>query len=168
MTLSCETLYLRESCGGVPNNTLPVLLYRQVLPGEADDAAVWFEQRFGEHDWPARWRYPVFTYTHFHSNTHEVLGIYEGHAQIQLGGEEGPVVTLHTGDAVLIPAGVGHKQIDASADFMAVGAYPDGYSPDKFLDEPAQLAQTRANVIRVATPTRDPLFGTDSGLVTHW
>lgn len=65
MTNACETLYLREPCGGVPNNVLPVLLYRHVLPEDADDAAVWFEQRFGQHQWPARWRYPVFTYTHF-------------------------------------------------------------------------------------------------------
>ncbi|CCK13463.1 Cupin domain-containing protein [Cronobacter sakazakii 680] len=129
MTNACETLYLPEPYGGVPNNVLPVLLYRHVLPDDADDAAVWFEQRFGQHQWPARWRYPVFTYTHFHTNTHEVLGIYAGEAQIQLGGEAGPVVTLRTGDAVLIPAGVGHKQIDASADFMAVGAYPEGCRP---------------------------------------
>lgn len=168
MTNACETLYLREPCGGVPNNVLPVLLYRHVLPEEADDAAVWFEQRFGQHQWPARWRYPVFTYTHFHTNTHEVLGIYAGEAQIQLGGEDGPVVTLRMGDAVLIPAGVGHKQIDASANFMAVGAYPEGLSPDKFLDEPAQLAQTRKNVAQVATPGRDPLYGTEGGLVTLW
>ncbi|EKM0667212.1 cupin domain-containing protein [Cronobacter turicensis] len=168
MTQPCETLYLREPCGGVPNNALPVLLYRQVLPADADDAAVWFEQRFAQHQWPARWRYPVFTYTHFHTNTHEVLGIYAGEAQIQLGGEAGPVVTLRAGDAVLIPAGVGHKQIDASADFMAAGAYPEGLSPDKFLDEPAQLAQTRNNVAQVAKPARDPLFGAEGGLVTLW
>ena len=43
MTNACETLYLREPCGGVPNNALPVLLYRHVLPDDADDAAVWFE-----------------------------------------------------------------------------------------------------------------------------
>lgn len=32
MTQLCETLYLREPCGGVPNNALPVLLYS---PGAA-------------------------------------------------------------------------------------------------------------------------------------
>lgn len=170
MTNACETLYLREPCGGVPNNALPVLLYRQVLPADADDAAVWFEQRFAQHEWPARWRYPVFTYTHFHTNTHthEVLGIYAGEAHIQLGGDAGPVVTLRTGDAVLIPAGVGHKQIDASADFMAVGAYPEGFSPDKFLDEPAQLTQTLNQVAQVTTPSHDPLYGKAGGLATCW
>ncbi len=168
MTPSCETLYLREPCGGAPNNALPVLLYRQAAPEGTDDRAVWFEQRFAQHHWPARWRYPVFTYTHFHTNTHEVLGIYAGEAQIQLGGEAGPVVTLRAGDAVLIPAGVGHKQIDASPDFMTVGAYPDGLSPDKFLDEPAQLPQTRRQVAQVTKPPRDPLFGPEGGLVTHW
>lgn len=164
----CETLFLTEPSGGVPNNPLPLLLWRDVLPADANDSAQWFESTFARNNWPPRWRYPVFTYTHFHTNTHEVLGIYAGEADIQLGGETGPVVHLKKGDAVLIPAGVGHKQIDASEDFMAVGAYPPDLSPDKYLDEPEQLAETLKNVASVARPETDPIGGETGGIVEHW
>ncbi|HBI09061.1 MAG TPA: cupin [Franconibacter pulveris] len=163
-----ETLYLSQPSGGVPNNPLPLLLYRQVMPEDARDSAAWFEAVFDKNDWPPRWRYPVFTYTHFHTNTHEVLGIYAGEADIQLGGETGPVVHLKRGDAVLIPAGVGHKQIRASDDFMAVGAYPPHLSPDKYLDQPEQLQETLKNVAQVAIAHSDPLFGSAGGLLEAW
>lgn len=166
--MHCETHYLSQPSGGVPNNPLPLLLYRQVLPQDEKDGAAWFEAAFDKNGWPPRWRYPVFTYTHFHSNTHEVLGIYAGEADIQLGGETGPVLHLATGDAVLIPAGVGHKQIHASDDFMAVGAYPDGFSPDKYLDQPEQLAETQKNVSQVERPQSDPLCGHSGGLAQAW
>lgn len=163
-----ETHFLSEPSGGVPNNPLPLLLYRQAMPAEVEDGAAWFESTFDKHAWPPRWRYPVFTYTHFHTNTHEVLGIYAGEADIQLGGESGPVIHLIKGDAVLIPAGVGHKQIHASDDFMAVGAYPAGLSPDKYLDQPEQLPETLKNVARVSIPDSDPLYGDAGGLLQAW
>lgn len=168
MTISCATHLLSEPCGGVPNNALPLMLYPGIAAAATGDIADWFEQRFDTNGWPPRWRYPVFTYTHFHSNTHEVLGIYQGSAEIQFGGEAGPVIAVSKGDAVLIPAGVGHKQITASKDFMAVGAYPAGFSPDKCLDQPEKLPETQRNVAEVPLPETDPLFGEEGGINSYW
>ncbi|WP_436892894.1 cupin domain-containing protein [Siccibacter turicensis] len=163
-----EIYAIKQPCGGVPNNSLPLLIYPGAAVQATGDLADWFEQCFERNDWPPRWRYPIFTYTHFHSNTHEVLGVYQGSAQVQFGGEAGPVLTLKQGDAVLIPAGVGHKQIAASQDFMAVGAYPRGFSPDKCLDKPEQRDAMQRNAERVPLPDSDPLLGERSGINTHW
>lgn len=166
MAAELKTLALNQTSGGVPNSTLPLLLYPHAL--QAEDLAGAFENLFASNGWPPRWRYPVFTYTHFHSNTHEALGVFAGRAQIQFGGETGPVVELSRGDAVLIPAGVGHKQIEASEDFMCVGAYPDGFSPDKCLDQPEQLAQVKENIAKVPQPDKDPVTGNREGINRLW
>ncbi|WP_435945433.1 cupin [Dryocola sp. BD586] len=166
MATELETLALNQPSGGVPNSALPLVLYHHV--SHEENLAEAFERLFASNGWPPRWRYPVFTYTHFHSNTHEVLGVFAGSAKIQFGGETGPVVDISRGNAVLIPAGVGHKQIDASEDFMCVGAYPDGFSPDKYLDQPGQLAQVQANIAKVPRPDRDPVTGPGEGINTLW
>ncbi len=166
MAAELETLALNQASGGVPNSALPLLLYHRVF--DEENLAEAFENLFARNGWPPRWRYPVFTYTHFHSNTHEVLGVFAGRAKIQFGGETGPVVDISRGDAVLIPAGVGHKQIEASEDFMCVGAYPDGFSPDKYLDQPGQLAQVVENIAKVPQPDKDPVTGTLEGINTLW
>lgn len=168
MAALCEPLFISTPCGGVPNNALPLLRYVQVLPAHAGDPAAWFEQRFDTHGWAPRWRYPVFTWTHFHSNTHEVLGIFQGEARLQLGGEEGVTLVVKHGDAILIPAGVGHKQLSATRDFMATGAYPAGFTPDTFVDEIEHLAKARQNVAKVSLPETDPLYGKEGGLAALW
>lgn len=166
MAIELETLNIIQPSGGVPNNTLPLMLYHHV--SHEPLLAEFFEQLFAKNDWPPRWRYPVFTYTHFHSNTHEVLGVYAGNAKIQFGGEEGPIVDISRGDAVLIPAGVGHKQIAASEDFMCVGAYPENHEPDKFLDKPEQLEKVQGNVAKVDKPKTDPVMGEQGGICKFW
>lgn len=166
MAIELETLNLAEPSGGVPNNPLPLLLYHHV--SHAPQLAEYFEQLFAKNNWPPRWRYPVFTYTHFHLNSHEVLGVYAGIARIQFGGEEGPIVAFSRGDAVLIPAGVGHKQIEASEDFMCVGAYPENGEPDKYLDKPGQLEKVLSHIAQVKKPDTDPVTGNQGGIHQAW
>ena len=62
-----------------------------------------------------RWRYTIYARTHFHSTTHEVLCISHGRALLCFGGEENPgrvLVEVKKGDAVLVPAGVGHRLME--------------------------------------------------------
>src|SRR5215472_11818368 len=68
----------------VPNNTLPVLLYRGVLAANAAEKPKLFRERFKENGWAGLWTETIYNYTHFHSNAHEVLGIGEGNVSIKL------------------------------------------------------------------------------------
>ena len=49
---------------------------------------------------------------------------FTGSAVFHLGGEKGKKVNVKAGDIIVIPAGVGHKNLGASDDFGVVGAYP--------------------------------------------
>ena len=73
--------------GSIPNNArLPFLLYRGAvgLTGSADPAAI-LEELFNANDWGDSWRNGIYEYVHYHSHTHEVLGIARGHARVRSG-----------------------------------------------------------------------------------
>ncbi|QWA11310.1 cupin [Sodalis ligni] len=166
--MTIETLDLNEAVGGVPNSPLPLVIYRNIIPVETKDPASWLEQCFTAHQWPPQWRYIIYPFTHFHAETHELLGVYAGQAQVQFGGETGPVLPLTVGDVVLIPAGVGHKAVKSEEGFMVVGAYPPGMSADLCRDDPAKLAAVRQRIAKVPLPATDPITGDRGGITTLW
>lgn len=163
-----EILHLSKPDGGVPNNPLPILIYHRVIPPDAVDNADYLEHLFRSNGWPPQWRYPVYPYTHFHSNTHEVVGVFSGSAQLQLGGEHGKVIQVRVGDVLLIPAGVGHKQISADDDFMLVGAYPPDVTADLCHDEPKKMAGRVKAIRQVPLPETDPVTGHSEGSILYW
>ena len=60
----------------VPNNDrLPVLIYHRALDLFADDPAAHFERTFLRNGWPPQWRNGIYSFHHYHSTAHEVLGI---------------------------------------------------------------------------------------------
>ena len=141
-----------------PNSPLPVLLYRAALPG----GAVASEQAFAAQGWSNSWRNGIFDYQHFHSITHEALGIASGCVTVQLGGPAGPSVTLQAGDVVVIPAGVAHCNQGQSDDLLVIGAYPGGVDCDLLRGDPAELAAARRAIARVTRPQHDPVPGQDA------
>src|SRR5205823_12076938 len=120
-----EQLHFNDD-GIYPGSVLPVLLYRAAITADAQDRASVFERGFAQNDWRNSWRNGVYSFAHYHSTTHEVLGAYDGATTLRLGGEHGKNVKVHAGDIIVIPAGVAHQNIGGGTDFAVVGAYPDG------------------------------------------
>lgn len=167
MTARVEPHLFAAPAGGVPNNPdLPLLVYRGVL-AEADRSVAGLRALAGARGWHGFWQGGVYPFHHFHADAHEALGVVSGRARVQFGGEGGTKVELAAGDAVLIPAGVGHCALWGSADFVCVGFYPPGTEPDLARDE-APPADAAARVAAVPLPATDPLFGEDGPLVRCW
>ncbi len=144
--------------GWVPNNArLPVILYRNALDGEGSALAEAFELLFAKHGWPPDWRDGIFDYHHYHSTAHEALGVFAGQATLELGGPGGKRVAVSAGDAVMLPAGTGHRAIEASDDFQVVGAYPEGQAWDICRAAPDDAARARMEAL--PDPRRDPVTG---------
>jgi len=168
MTLSptIETHFFTDD-GTVPNNRLPLVLYRGAL-GQEGDLASRCEEMFDANGWPGAWRNGIYGHHHYHSTAHEVLGIARGSARVRLGGENGATVELHQGDVVVIPAGVAHKREGASADLLVIGSYPKGQRPDICRAEIGSHDKSATNVAKVALPTSDPVTGRADPLIDCW
>jgi uncharacterized protein YjlB len=162
-----ESFFFKDD-GIIPNNKLPLLVYHDVFTQRGDKGAEWLEERFAANSWTNNWRWGVYPFHHYHSNTHEVLGVFSGTALLHLGGEKGEKVNVKPGDIIVIPAGVGHKCISHSEDFTVVGAYPNGLHPDLKRGEKGDRPQTDKNIAEVAVPATDPLLGKNAGAVEIW
>lgn len=154
--------------GDVPNNPLPLIVYQGAIDPSAADAAVAFETLFHRHGWGGSWRNGIFPFHHYHSTAHEVLGIAAGEAQVRFGGEQGQTLAVRAGDAVLIPAGVGHKRLSATPDLLVIGAYPGGQRADLMREGAEDKAGIRRRVAAAALPGADPVAGTSGPMAEHW
>jgi len=138
-----------------------------VVSLRSEDPAAVFEDLFHAHGWTSSWRNGIFPFHHFHSTAHEVLGIYAGTASVRLGGDSGVTLSVEPGDVVVIPAGVGHKKLDASSGLGVVGAYPDGQDPDICRGGECPHAHHLERVSQVPLPAMDPVYGAKGPLFDH-
>jgi uncharacterized protein YjlB len=154
--------------GAFPNSRLPLLIYPAAISaGEASAEAM--EALFARHGWPPQWRSDIYPFHHYHSTTHECLGIALGSARLMLGGPKGREFDVAAGDVIVIPAGVGHRRLSSSGDFLVVGGYPAGSAQrDLLRGEPGERPAADARIARVPKPKTDPVLGGDGGVVRAW
>jgi uncharacterized protein YjlB len=153
--------------GATPNNPdFAFLLHKRAVEG-ADAARV--EATFAANGWVGLWRDGVYPFHHYHSTCHEALGVARGWAEVRFGGERGETVRLEAGDVAVLPAGTGHKRIEASDDFLIVGAYPPMQPYDLIRsDETGEHDAAVERIAAVPVPPTDPVFGQDGGLKERW
>ena len=161
--------YLLLDDGKIPNNpVLPLLVYQGAFGFTDSDPASTCEAVFESNGWGNYWRNGIYSFHHYHSTAHEVLGICRGSARAQFGGEQEVTLEIGAGDVVVIPAGVGHKRLEASSDLLVVGAYPPGQGWDLCRGEAGERPRVLGNIDRVPLPRSDPVYGDDGPLMNHW
>ena len=153
-----------------PNSRLPVLIYEAAFqfPMQKNKASVIAEKIFSRNGWSNSWRNGIYDFHHYHSNTHECMAICAGKAIVIIGGPKGKRIKLESGSLLILPAGVGHKCVKASDDFLCVGAYPQGMDYDMNKGTAKELKTTLKKIKDVPLPKKDPVFGKQGFLKLHW
>ncbi|QIX01331.1 hypothetical protein AMS68_006848 [Peltaster fructicola] len=147
----------------IPNSSAqnrPLLIYKSALP------AAWSVADMEKHLTTIdvvvpQWRYTMYSQSHFHSTTHEVLAVAQGKAKLCFGHEDNPehvMETVSKGDVIIIPAGVSHRLMEDHGDFLMVGSYPKGKQWDMcygHLDEAKRIDA----ITNLPWFDRDPIYG---------
>ncbi len=151
----------------IPNSEFPLLVFKHMVPCE--DKAEWLEKTFRKNGWTNNWKDIILPFDHFHSNTHEVLGLASGTAVLHVGGRKGKTLAIESGDVIIMPAGVGHFSMDNSIPYQFVGGYPFGsaWNLRKNLQEGNEKA-ILDEIKNAPFPKSDPLFGQNGPLFTYW
>jgi uncharacterized protein YjlB len=161
--------FIFEDDGLVPNNRLPLLIYKVAIGFEHDSPEKAIEDLFAANGWSQDiWRNGIYDFTHYHATVHEALGIARGHARVRFGGDSGKEFELSAGDIAILPAGTGHQCLKATHDFSVVGAYPPGARMQVTRPAPENHAAALKTIPDVRLPESDPVMGKDGPLVRLW
>ena len=160
--------YLLKDDGTFPNSALPVLHYVNVLNLPALFSSWQVKRQFAKNGWTNAWVAGIFTYDHYHSNSHEVLAIIKGETTLRLGGDNGVTISVKKGDVLILPAGVAHKNLGKENDVVCVGAYPHGKDYDMNYGKDGERPVADTNIAMVTIPYKDPVFGLKKGLHESW
>ena len=160
--------FVFEDDGLVPNNPMPLLLYKQAIDVGNEHPGKTIEGLFGANGWGDMWRDGIYDYLHYHATVHEALGIARGHARVRFGGNRGKGFEISAGDVAILPAGTGHQCLSASRDFCVIGAYPPGAKMHVTLPTPENHRKALKTIPAVKLPKSDPVVGEDGPLVRLW
>ena len=78
-----------------------------------------------------------------------------------------PRLVSQSGDVLVLPAGTGHRLIDAGRNFLVVGAYPEDGTYDECTDT-RERADAAKRIAKVRKPSKDPVYGTSGPLRRMW
>ncbi|KAI9672479.1 MAG: hypothetical protein M1817_003245 [Caeruleum heppii] len=139
----------------------PLLIYHSAIPSSTSASDI--EQHLkGVGVVSPQWRYTMYSITHFHSTSHEVLCVSHGRARLCFGGEENPErvePVVKKGDVMVVPAGVGHRLMDdLDGGFEMVGAYPEGHDWDMCYGKEDEQSKVKM-IEQLSWFDRDPLYG---------
>lgn len=153
-----------------PNSRLPVLIYKEafILPHQKKKAAEIIQKIFSRNGWRNSWTNGIYDFHHYHSITHECMGIISGSATVILGGPGGKRVKLSQGNLIILPAGVAHRCIKAGENFQCAGAYPQGKDYDINIGTSTELKKSLLNIGKLTIPAKDPVFGKQGFLKIYW
>lgn len=153
--------------GLIPNTSIqnkPLLIYQNAFSSPSISASQIESHLSSIGVVKPQWRYTMYSASHFHSTSHELLGISNGEARICFGHEDNPKKVeeiLRKGDVVIIPAGVAHRLLeDLTGEFEMVGAYPVGCSWDMCYGKTGE-EQKIEKIRSLSWFNKDPLYGDD-------
>ena len=154
-----------------PNTSIqhhPLLIYHAAFTGSTSASTI--EKHLNDTGVVTpEWRYTMYSTTHFHSTTHEVLCVFKGKAKLCFGGEDNPKrieEDVSEGDVVIVPAGVGHRLLeDLDGGFEMVGAYPKGRQWDMCYGKEGEEDKVKS-IEELDWFDKDPIYG-DEGPALH-
>lgn len=161
--------YLIPAHALTPNTSIqnkPLLIYHQAFPTSYSASSIETHLKQVDVVQP-QWRYTMYSTSHFHSTTHEVLCIASGSAKLCFGHEDSPSrvdITVSRGDVIVVPAGVAHRLLeDEGGGFEMVGSYPKGCSWDMCYGKKGEEEKIKG-IRGLGWFERDPIYG-DEGPV---
>ena len=132
MTAEREAHYF-PSTAFAPNNILPVLVYRNILPQPITEETT--TDFLTKHKWHKLGTWGHIPKPHFHPNTHECYGIFQGTSTLRIGAastddsknghEQSHLITMKPGDVIVLPAGTCHSCVDSRDGYRYIGVYPE-------------------------------------------
>lgn len=111
-----------------PNSKLPVLVYRNVLPDDLTEDSV--RSALEKNDWKHGGTFKHYPSAHYHENTHEAYVAIRGSTRCLYGvgpfddESDGVMLDMKAGDVAVHAAGVAHKNLESSEDYLYMGFYP--------------------------------------------
>src|SRR5258708_3633623 len=160
--------FVFEDDGLVPNNPMPLLVYKGAIDVDNEHPEKTIEGLFGANGWGEMWRNGVYDYLHYHATVHEALGVARGHALVRFGGDRGEAIQIAAGDVAILPARTGHQCPFASHDFRVVGACPPGSKMHVTLPTVENYLGALKSIPAVKLPRTDPVQGPDGPLIRLW
>lgn len=164
-----------EDDGQFPNcsiQKLPLLIYKSAFESTSNPSqlANHIESVFEKNGFPPQWRFGLYDYPHYHSTSHEILGVFQGSACVRFGGaKQGVEENVNAGDVIVIPAGLAHESVHAKGGFHMVGAYPRGCNWDmNYGKGQEEKEKAEANINKVAPLASDPVYGDKGPIHDHW